>query len=113
AQEEIGLHPQDVTLVGQLTDLLTVTNYRIIPVVGIIPYPYPLEPNPLEVTRIFTIPILWLADKRNYKIEPRNVPPPVGIIQTIYYAPYDGEKLWGASAQIVHNLLALLEQKTP
>ncbi len=113
AQEEIGLYPQDVTPVGQLPALLTVTNYRIFPIVGIIPYPYPLKPNPLEVTRIFTIPIFWLADKKNYKIVPRSVPPPVGIIQTIYYTPYDGEELWGASAQIVHTLISLLEQETP
>lgn len=113
AHEEIGLQPEDVMPSGQLPALLTVTNYHINPVVGIIPYPYQFTPNTIEVTRIFTIPLLWLADKRNYKIVPRSVPPPVGLIQTIYYEPYEGEILWGASAQIVCDLIALLKQEPP
>ncbi len=113
AQEEIGLQPKDVNVVGKLTSLLTVTNYLITPIVGLIPHPYQFQPNPREVTRIFTIPLGWLADKNNYKIEARSVPPPVGIVQMIYYEPYEQEVLWGASAQIVYDLIKLLEQKTP
>lgn len=111
AQEEIGLLPDQVELLGSLPSLLTVTNYRIQPVVGIIPYPYPFQPSPNEVQKIFTIPLEWLANPQNYRIEERHLPPPVGKIPTIYYQPYQGEVLWGASAQIVHNLLAIIQNE--
>ncbi len=108
-QEEIGVSPLDVEIVGKLPPLLTVTNFEIHPIVGVIPYPYPFQPSPSEVQKIFTIPISWLADRSNFKTEERHLPPPVGTILTIYYDPYNNEVLWGASAQIVHTLLALIK----
>src|SRR5512137_1302809 len=60
AWEEIGLQPGDVRLLGRLTDLITITGYRVTPVVGVIPWPYQLRLEPAEVGRVFTIPLLWL-----------------------------------------------------
>lgn len=111
AQEEIGLSPTDVEVLGMLPPLLTVTNYQIQPIVGIIPYPYPFRPSPSEVQKIFTIPLDWLANPLNYRMEERHLPPPIGIVPTIYYQPYQGEILWGASAQIVHSLIAIIDKQ--
>lgn len=113
AQEEIGLSPEDVEVVGKLPPLLTVTNYEIHPVVGIIPYPYPFQLSQSEVQKIFTIPLNWLANSANYRVEERYLPPPVGKIPTIYYRPYKREVLWGASAQIVHTMLRLINAQAP
>lgn len=110
-KEEIGVHPDHIQLVGRLPSLLTVTNFHITPFVGLIPYPYPFEPHPHEVSRIFTIPLLWLADSNNYDYQTRTLPPPVGEVRTIYYRTYNGELLWGATAQIVHDLLSILSKK--
>ncbi len=112
AQEEIGLDPREVEIVGRLPALLTVTNYNIYPVVGIIPYPYPFQPSPDEVQKIFTIPITWLAEPVNYRVEERHLPPPIGKVPTIYYQPYQDEILWGASAQIVHAFITLLKSSS-
>ncbi|PWH16287.1 MAG: CoA pyrophosphatase [Anaerolineae bacterium] len=109
SKEEIGLSPEDVELVGKLPPLLTVTNYQIQPIVGIVPYPYPFHPSPSEVQKIFTIPLHWLANPANYQVEDRQLPLPVGKVSTIYYKPYQDEVLWGASAQIVHILLKLIK----
>lgn len=111
AQEEIGLSPHDVEIIGELPPLLTVTNFEIHPVIGIVPYTYPYQPSPSEVQKIFTIPLEWLADPLNFHIEERVLPHPIGKIPTIYYRPYQGEILWGASAQIVHALLSLLNNQ--
>lgn len=111
--EEIGVSPTDVEVLGKLPPLLTVTNYQIQPVVGIIPYPYPFKPSPGEVQKIFTIPLSWLANPQNYRLEERHLPPPVGRVPTIYYLPYAGEILWGASAQIVHTFLTIVKKNKP
>ncbi len=113
AKEEIGIEPEEVLVARQVTPLLTVTNFLITPILGLIPYPYSFKPNPSEVSRLFSIPITWLADQQNYKIIPRQFPEPIGVVHTIYYEPYDQEILWGASAQIVYDLIDLLKQETP
>lgn len=108
ALEEIGLKPDDVNLLGRMDSLLTVTQYLITPVVGIIPWPYPLELDPIEVASIFHVPLTWLADPENLEIrqrEPLAGGPPVPVF---YFRPYQGHTIWGASARITLDLLGLL-----
>lgn len=110
AQEEIGLDPADVHILGRLRDFLTITNYCVTPVVGVIPWPYRFHLAHQEVSRVFTIPLDWLADPRNHEIQQRTLPPPFEPLPVIYFRPYDGEVLWGASARLTLNLLNILKQ---
>ena len=107
-QEEIGLNPKDVQILGQLNDHLTITSYQVTPIVARIPWPYPLNPARDEVSRIFTIPLDWLADPDNHEVKKRKLPHPYPSIPVIYFKPYDKEVLWGASARFTIGLLALL-----
>ncbi len=113
AEEEIGLHPQDVRLLGLLRPMLTITNYRVTPVVGAMPWPYPLRPQPEEVSRIFTIPLTWLADPANRRVELRQPNPLTRPVPVIYFHPYDDEILWGASARMTLLLLEALGLAAP
>lgn len=108
-QEEIGLPPQEVGIMGYLKQTRTVTNYIIFPVVGIISWPRPLKPSPLEVSRVFTIPLEWLAEPGNYEQDYYTLPATNITIPVIHYKPYDGEILWGASARITVDFLETLE----
>jgi 8-oxo-dGTP pyrophosphatase MutT (NUDIX family) len=105
AQEEIGLLPADVSLLGRLRPLRTITNYVITPVVGVIPYPYSFQLEPREVSRVFSIPLAWLAQSRNRRENVRWISPQAGSVQVIYYEAYAGEVLWGASARITLDFL--------
>jgi 8-oxo-dGTP pyrophosphatase MutT (NUDIX family) len=107
--EEIGLHPNDVRVLGQMRPYRMMTNYLVTPVVGAIPWPYPLRPAQDEVSRIFTIPLSWLAEEANYEEQFRELPQPHDPARVIYYKPYDGEILWGASARMTINLIRLLK----
>lgn len=106
AYEEIGLQRKDVHLLGCTADITSTTNYHIIPVVGIIRWPYQFHLELNEVSRIFGIPVRWLADDRNRQTkamvtaqgQTRNV---------IYYQPYDDELLWGITARITVDFLKL------
>jgi 8-oxo-dGTP pyrophosphatase MutT (NUDIX family) len=108
AAEEIGLNPGDVRLLGKLNETLTITHFRVIPVVGVMPWPYKIRPEPAEVERVFTIPLAWLADAANW--EERSVTPAGSprSFQVIYYHAYDGETLWGATARMTHDFLIVL-----
>lgn len=109
AKEEIGLRPEDVQVLGRLNDFVTITNYRVTPVVGVMPWPYPLVLNPEEVSRVFTIPLRWLADPAHRKERPRALPAPLAKVNVIYFDLYDGELLWGVSARFTVALLEVLK----
>lgn len=108
AHEEIGLDPRDVRILGKLQDFLTITNYRVTPLVGVIPWPYQLRPAQDEVSRIFTIPLPWLADPSNREERLRSLPIPGHSITVIHFKAYDNEILWGASASMLVALLDIL-----
>lgn len=108
AEEEIGLKPQDVRLLGRLNDVVTITRYRVTPVVGVIPWPYAFQPAPREVARVFTIPLTWLAQRENWHEQPLTPAGQPRPFPVVIYREYDGEVLWGASARIVLNFLEAL-----
>jgi len=109
ANEEIGLKPDDVQLLGRLAKLPTTSGYCVTPVVGMLNWPYQLHLAPSEVVRAFTIPLDWLANPENHEVRERQIPGSDGYFPVIYFKHYDGELLWGVSAQITMNLLSALQ----
>jgi 8-oxo-dGTP pyrophosphatase MutT (NUDIX family) len=109
AEEEIGLQPERVQILGRLNPLPTITNYYVTPVVGKIPWPYHFKLAIDEVSRAFTIPLQWLIDPAHHEIRYREIPNYYSPVPVIYFNPYEGEILWGFSAQITLNLLRALD----
>jgi 8-oxo-dGTP pyrophosphatase MutT (NUDIX family) len=108
ASEEIGLMPGHVRLLGRLNEVLTITRFRVTPVVGVIPWPYEIRREKAEVERVFTIPLAWLSMRENWEerpVTPDGVQRPFLVIS---YHSYDGEILWGATAKMTHNFLSVL-----
>ena len=54
ADEEIGMHPQDVRVLGRLAPMITITSFRVTPVVGVVKWPYAFRVENAEVARVFT-----------------------------------------------------------
>ena len=105
--EEIGLRAQDARILGRMAVRPTISSYLVTPVVARIPWPYPFRLSPHEVSRVFTVPLAWLAEAAHREERPH--PTPGGIFdQVIYYHPFDGETLWGATARITLDLLRVL-----
>ncbi len=109
AQEEIGVNPEDVETLGQLNPLFTVTQFLVTPVVGVIPWPYPLRTSPTEVARTFGVPIRWLADPSNLELKEREPLVPGRSIRVYYFKEFEGETIWGVTARITLNLLQILD----
>lgn len=105
AHEEIGLDPNDVQILGQLQDFITISNFLVTPFIGVIPWPYPLSPSPEEVVRVFTIPVHWLARSQNHTTDWQEIPGQDANVPVIYYDEYDGEVLWGVSARFTIQFL--------
>jgi 8-oxo-dGTP pyrophosphatase MutT (NUDIX family) len=108
AYEEIGILPQDVRVLGQLGLHHSISRFRILPVVGHVPWPYDLTLSTLEVARAFTIPLEWLAQPQHYQLCYRQVAGVAEPLPVVYFQEYDHEILWGATARITLSLLACL-----
>ena len=104
ADEEIGIRPSDVQVIGRLSRMITISKFRVSPVVGIVPFPYAFKTAGVEVARVFTIPLLWLADRNNYW----EFSLPGSSRSVIAYHPYDGELLWGATARMTVDFMKIL-----
>ncbi len=100
AEEEIGLQPSHVRVLGRLHPMITISHFRVTPVVGEIPFPYAFKISGFEVARVFTVPLLWLADRRNFWEFARSP-----NLSVVVYQPYDGEIVWGATGRMTVNFL--------
>jgi 8-oxo-dGTP pyrophosphatase MutT (NUDIX family) len=104
ADEEIGLPPSEVELVGALPPVGTfVTGYRIYPFVGLIGSGHAWRPQESEVAQVLEFSLRDLAAGHEMKRLIRKGVP----IKTPTYT-VDGHLVWGATARIVQSLLKRL-----
>lgn len=104
ANEEIGLEPPDVDLVGQLDDIRTVTRYSVTPFVSRVP-DREYRPDEREVAEIAVLPVGGFTDLDNYECELRDHPHYGEIL--IHFFHVGGYTVWGATARILVQLLEL------
>lgn len=103
--EEIGVIPEDVEVLGQLDDMITISNYLVEPFVGVIPYPYQFRINKFEVEKILEVPMNILTDKSHYWSE---INYGYGYPNPAYFYEYQGNIIWGVTAKILHQFLELM-----
>jgi 8-oxo-dGTP pyrophosphatase MutT (NUDIX family) len=108
AQEEIGLDPSRVEVLGIMPPVFTVvSNFLITPVVAYLPEgPGTMQLQISEVAEVILLPLQGLADPAIYHTEQwvrDNVP------HTVYFFEYGSYRIWGATARMLHTLLELLQ----
>lgn len=104
AHEEVGLSPNEATVIGRIDDIRTVSAYSIRPFVGRIP-DRAYEPSDDEVAAIAILPVDGLTDLDNYETECREHPA-YGSVR-LHYFHVDGYTVWGATARMLAQLLEL------
>jgi 8-oxo-dGTP pyrophosphatase MutT (NUDIX family) len=111
-EEEIGLHPAQVTLLGTLEPVVTVvSNFTILPFVGILPAgPGTLLLNPAEVDEVIEAPLDDLADPAIFHSE---VWVRSGEPHRVYFFEYGRHRIWGATARMLVSFLDLLGDEMP
>ena len=106
--EEIGLKETDVQILGELDDAATVTSlYRIVPFVGLIPYPYDFKIDRFEVDEVFGLPLEGLLNKSNRQDEDMVYG---DKIIRVYTYELNGRVIWGATAWILNQFLEILRK---
>lgn len=104
-QEEIGLPPEKVEVLGSLKSLATITGYWVTAFVGLIPYPYDFHLNSGEVQRLLLLPLAGFCDPRRWNSGDYTYH---GKIVRVCCWKHRQTVIWGATARLLLDLLALL-----
>lgn len=104
--EELGLDLGAVRVLGRLTPLfIPPSNYCIYPTVAVVPGPLAFRPQPEEVAEVIEPPLDHLADPAHVKRETWRYG---GGDHEVPFYEYEGHKIWGATAMVLAELLALM-----
>ncbi|MBS2036978.1 CoA pyrophosphatase [bacterium] len=107
AHEEIGLIPEQVEILGNLSPFSTrKLEVAILPFVGWLDRPPHLQPNPAEVEQVLRIPLARLWEEGVYHQEIWDLPEYKGL--AIHFFELDQDIVWGATARVLHELLSRL-----
>ena len=110
AQEETGLTPNQVSILGALTPHATPSGFLIHPFVGFVADCGELVRQPEEVAEIFEVPLAFLLDQRNH--QPHDVEHE-GRRYRLTAMPYGSYFIWGATAAIIRDLHGRLREASP
>jgi 8-oxo-dGTP pyrophosphatase MutT (NUDIX family) len=106
-QEEVGLDPKVVEILGSLEDLPTFgSNYLIRPYVGWISDPFDFVIDDHEVERVLTPKLDLFTDPSVRRIEIRQRD---GVEYQVHFFDVDGDNVWGATARMLVRLIELIE----
>lgn len=106
ADEELGLDPASVDVIAALDPYRTGTCYAITPVVGVIAPDSRLTPHEPEVADWFEAPLAFLVDPANQLCRTALFH---GVERHYYEIPWQGRRIWGATAAIIVNLSRRLQ----
>lgn len=101
ANEEVGVIPQTVRLLGQGDTYLSGSGYAIAPFVGVLPTDFVPRPHAGEVADVFETPLSFLMDAANHERHEREFR---GALRAYYAMPHNGRYIWGVTAGMLKSL---------
>lgn len=101
-EEEIGVPPSMIQVVGVLNELVTPTDFAITPVVGYLPKVPTFKPNTDEVSEIFLVPLEFFARPSEGRRETRMVR---GEQREVWFYQWKEHTIWGATARLLRDLM--------
>jgi 8-oxo-dGTP pyrophosphatase MutT (NUDIX family) len=117
AEEEVGLDPRQVQLIGQMPVYTTVTSFVVTPVVALIRPPFELRLDSFEVAEAFEVPLAFLMNPAHHQRHRFSFD---GGERQFLSMPWQGVAadgspreyfIWGATAAMLRNLYGFLARR--
>lgn len=107
-EEEIGLNPSDIEVLGLFDDAWVPSGFRITPVLGFTRVPPRVRLSPQEVEEIVEVPLSFFLDSRNERVQQfvRD-----GRPIDVYFYTYRTNEIWGATAALLRAFLHELREE--
>jgi 8-oxo-dGTP pyrophosphatase MutT (NUDIX family) len=107
-EEEIGIHRESVTVIGQLSDFHVIpSNFLVTPVIGILNAAPVFTPDPVEVAKILSVSLDDLT-KADGLLQGEIVVNGYKLLAPHFMM--DGEMVWGATAMILSEFKYILNE---
>lgn len=108
-QEEIGLRPDKVEILGQQPSMTTISGFRVTPFVGLVPADHPLTPDHQEVAEILDVPLshLLVEDHWISRTIKRG-----GRKHQVWFIAHQEQLIWGVTAGILHQFISQITCST-
>lgn len=110
AEEELGIRPGDVRVIGTTDNFRTGTGYDVTPVLARVPPDLPLRPNPAEVAEWFEPPFGFVLDSANQQHKSAMFR---GAERQYIEIMWNGHRIWGVTAAIIANLAKRIDWHGP
>ena len=101
ANEEVGVDPGSVRVLGQGDTYLTGSGFAIAPFVGLLPSDFVARPHEREVADVFETPLSFLMDVANHERHEKEYR---GVLRAYYAMPHNGRYIGGATAGMIKSL---------
>ena len=103
AYEEVGVEPDQVQLLGELSQIYSLHKLAVSPFVGVVSSDVELRPNPGEIAAIFKTPLSFLMDQENARMDKfAMVDGRTRFVPSWQYQQYE---IWGLTAWVLAELL--------
>ena len=109
AEEEVGLSPSFVNVLGAMPSFPTLTGFRMFPVVGVLESVPSLVLEPAEVDEAFWLPVSFMMNHENYS-ERKIIHENQELVSPVL--KYQGYDIWGATARVLLSLRLLMERNS-
>jgi 8-oxo-dGTP pyrophosphatase MutT (NUDIX family) len=105
-EEEVGLSPTRVELIGRLDTYVVRTGFIVTPAVGFVHPPFDIDPDPFEVAEVFEVPLSFVMDRGNHQRQSREFR---GVQRSFYVLQYEHRYIWGATAAMLVNFVDIMD----
>jgi 8-oxo-dGTP pyrophosphatase MutT (NUDIX family) len=106
--EEVGIARDEISVIGYLSPMPTITGFVVTPVVGVVSGDIELCLDHTEVEYSFEVPLPFLMDAGNQRMVKRELG---GRIATMAEYHYDGQRIWGATAFIIREFIKIVKKE--
>jgi len=107
-EEEMGIKRADITVLGEMDEVATRSNFRVQVFTGTIEYPYKFTPSAIEIAEVLHFPVSALLDPVNRRVETRWVN---GQPETSYAYVHEEHVVFGATARILQSCIEILDDR--
>ena len=107
-EEEMGINRDDITVIGEMDEVVTRSNFLMNVFTGTIKYPYPFKPSAIEIAEVLEFPVSALIDPANRRTETRWDD---GHPATSYSYVHQEHLVFGATARILQSCIDILDDR--
>ena len=105
-EEEMGIKREDITVLGEMDEIVTRSNFQVSVFTGTIEYPYKFTPSAIEIAEGVEFPVAALIDPANRRVETRWID---GMPLTSYSYVHEEHVVFGATARILQSCIDIFD----